>query len=233
MKKSTKIVLIVLAIVIPIVLLIGGGLLFLGIVIIGGANSVISDLEDEIISNVHTRYDLAGTWYDSTKNVYVSIGNYNTIEFYTPDKSTLYMNGTYTIEQDYDNEVGDEYIITITTYDRVIDGKKNTDKYTTKFSIVTEDYKEAAMMNVVTYTIYYLTKVNNETPSSSSSNYSTKSSNTISNSTNSINSNTINTINTTNTNTISNSLNNNTTSSSNTVSSNSYFVNTNSINMQY
>ena len=229
MKKSTKIVLIVLAIVIPLVLLIGGGLLVLGIVIIGGANSAISNLEDDIITNIHTRYDLAGTWYDSTKNVYVSIGSYNnTIEFYTSDKSTLYMKGTYTIEQDYDNEVGDEYILTITTYDRVIDGKKYTDKYTTQFSIVTEDYKEAVMMNVVTYTLYYLTKINSTTPSSSSS-YSSYSSNTILNSTNTLTNSTA--TNTLSTNTISNSVSRNTTSTnSNTLNTNSYYTNTYSNN---
>ena len=129
------------------------------------------------------------------------------------------MKGTYTIEQDYDNEVGDEYILTITTYDRVIDGKKYTDKYTTQFSIVTEDYKEAAMMNVVTYTLYYLTKINSTTPSSSSS-YSSYSSNTILNSTNTLS-----------TNTILNSVSRNTTSTnSNTLNTNSYYTNTYSNN---
>ena len=139
------------------------------------------------------------------------------------------MKGTYTIEQDYDNEVGDEYIITITTYDRVVDGKKYTDKYTTKFSIVTEDYEEAAMMNVVTYTIYYLTKINNTTPSSSSSSYSSYSSNTISNSTNTLTNST--TTNTLSTNTTTNSVSGNTTSSnSNILNTNSYYTNTTSYN---
>ena len=158
MKKSTKIVLIVLAILIPIILIVGGLVLTIGIIVLGGINDVITEVGDDIVSNLHTENDLVGTWYDSTKKLNIAISKDNTIEFYTDDKTTIYMKGTYTIQQDYDNEVGDEYIITITAKDRIANGQKYTNEYTTKFSIVTEDYQSAVMMNVSSYNLYYLTK---------------------------------------------------------------------------
>ena len=172
MKKSNKTGLIILlAVVSPIIIL---GLIVagsLGIIFLSGIGDAIEE------STGYSQSDLMGTWYDSSHQTYFVLNEDKTIEIYTEDKNHLYVSGTYTIEQDYENEVGDEYLITVTTYNRVTEGKKLTDKYTTKFSMVTEDYKQSVIMNVVTYNIYYMSKISNTSSSNSSYNYNTSSSN--------------------------------------------------------
>lgn len=102
---------------------------------------------------------LVGTWKDEAKGMYLVVNPNNTVELYTADKTQLYVKGKYTLEQDKKNELGDEYIMTITTNNRVLNGITYTDLYTTKFSMVTGDYKTMVMMNVLTYTMYDLKKI--------------------------------------------------------------------------
>ena len=102
---------------------------------------------------------LAGTWYDKTNDINLIINTDKTVELYTSDKSTLYIKGTYTIKQDTDNKIEDEYIMNITTTNRKINGQLYTDSYTTQFSLVTGNYKELVMMNTITYSMYDFDKV--------------------------------------------------------------------------
>lgn len=102
---------------------------------------------------------LTGKWYDSKKDLYMVINADGKFELYTSDMTTLNIKGTYTVEQNKDNEIGDAYIITITTNSRTISGKFYGDTYTTQYGIVTENYKEMIMMNAITYTMYELVKI--------------------------------------------------------------------------
>ena len=217
MKKSSNVALIVLAVVLPILILI---IMVAATLVVITMNNVTDVIKENDLIEFYSEKDLIGRWYDSSGKMNIVLNSDKTVEFYSDDKTSIYVKGTYTVEQDLTNEIGDEYIITITTYDRVVDNKKYTDKYTTKFSIVTEDYKQAVMMNVVTYNMYYLTKVDN----SSSTYYSNNYTNTINNN---VNTNTVYNNNTAyDTNTMYNS---NTTYNTNSVYNNITTYNTNTI----
>lgn len=120
-------------------------------------SGVINKIESEITTNNSKK--MIGTWYDSKNGQTLIINSDNTVELYTADRSKLYIKGTYTMTQDTTNTIGDEYFITITTTDRTVNGKKYTDKYTTKFSLTTEDYKNMVMMNQVSYNMYQFYKI--------------------------------------------------------------------------
>ncbi len=102
--------------------------------------------------------ELVGTWYDSTNDINLIINTNKTVELYTSDKSTIYIKGTCAIKQET-GSTGDEYIMNITTTNRIIKGQLYTDSYTTQFSLITDNYKELVMMNTITYNMYYFNKV--------------------------------------------------------------------------
>lgn len=119
------------------------------------------DFKDDfnyIKENVNSK-SIIGTWYDEKNKLNLVIKDDNTVELYTDDRTTLNIKGTYTLEQDEDNEMGDEYIITITASSRVIDGESYTSNYTTQFSLMTEDYLIMLMTNTITYNMYWFERV--------------------------------------------------------------------------
>ena len=102
--------------------------------------------------------ELIGKWYDSTNKIGLIINKDGTMELFTDDRTTLYIKGNYTLSKDEETIEYREYIFTVSTTDRVLLNEKNNELYTTQFSMVT-DGKNMVMMNVITYSMYYFTKV--------------------------------------------------------------------------
>lgn len=102
--------------------------------------------------------ELIGKWYDSTNKIGLVINKDGTMELFTDDRTTLYIKGDYTLSKDKETAEYREYIFTVSTTDRLLLNEKNNELYTTQFSMVT-DGKNMVMMNVITYSMYYFTKV--------------------------------------------------------------------------
>ena len=85
-----------------------------------------------------------------------------TFEFYNPDnKETLDINGKYTIDNTTKSKDKVKYNLTLKSTDRVINSQKLTELYTTEYEITMDkkNDKEMAMINPISYSIYYCTKV--------------------------------------------------------------------------
>lgn len=99
-----------------------------------------------------------GEWYDSEDGLTLILNEDGTFKWYSDDKSTLYIEGEYTVETDFSEHPLDEYILTMSATSRVVNGKTLTTSYTTQFSLQTEDYKSGVVVNVLTYSSYTFEK---------------------------------------------------------------------------
>lgn len=98
-----------------------------------------------------------GKWYDSTNSLTLEINSDGTMQMYTTDKSTLYIIGNYTL-QDQNDESYEEYLMTVSTTNRTVGGVKYTQLYTTKFDLLI-DGVNMVMTNTSTYSMYNFTKI--------------------------------------------------------------------------
>ena len=106
-----------------------------------------------------------GKW-DCSSDTTIEFNSDGSFDMYnTKDKNSLDVIGKYSITNKDERDNTITYILSLTTNDRNIEGKKNADEYTTSYSLAIENENAdiMAMVNVKNYNMYTCERVKEKT----------------------------------------------------------------------
>ena len=107
-----------------------------------------------------TEYSSVDAYNDNDDIAFILNSDYTFEMYYKANKNKLYINGKYEAEfKEYnENLKTNSYTLTLIADERIINGVKSTNPYTTKYEIQLDNKKSAFLINTGSYNMYACTK---------------------------------------------------------------------------